>query len=49
MMQAEAEPKPHSKRNESARGAPVARCTAWVGLLLVWMRQRTRRNLWHRI
>ncbi len=31
-MRAEAEPKPHSRRNKSARGAPVARFAAWVGL-----------------
>jgi transposase InsO family protein len=31
-MRAEAEPKPHSRRNESARGAPVAHSVAWVGL-----------------
>jgi hypothetical protein len=30
-MRAEAEPKPHSRRNESACGAPVARSRAWVG------------------
>jgi len=30
-MQAEAEPKPRRRRNESARGAPVARSAAWVG------------------
>jgi hypothetical protein len=30
-MRAEAEPKLHSRRNESARGAPVARSGAWVG------------------
>ncbi len=30
-MQADAEPKLHSRRNESARGAPVARFTARVG------------------
>jgi hypothetical protein len=44
-MRAEAEPKPHSRRNESARGAPVARFGAWVGPLLERMRQRTRRDL----
>ena len=30
-MQAEAEPKPRRRRNESACGAPVARFLAWVG------------------
>ena len=30
-MRAEAEPKPRSRRNESARGALVARFGAWVG------------------
>jgi hypothetical protein len=30
-MRAEAEPKPRRRRNESARGARVARVTAWVG------------------
>jgi len=33
MMRAEAEPKPRRRRNESPRGAPVARSVAWVGPL----------------
>ena len=33
MMLAEAEPKPHCKRNESACGASVAHFVAWVGPL----------------
>jgi len=31
MMRAEAEPKPRRRRNESPRGAPVARSAVWVG------------------
>jgi hypothetical protein len=31
MLLAEAEPKPHSRRNEPACGAIVARFVTWVG------------------